>query len=92
MSFAEEADAPIPVLPEVHSGIPGYLLEKAQRAKKAVFDTRNKPVRPRQRLPVVPQGVEPDAFFRALDELRTKLGSDHVEVNDKPLRDGWSVI
>ncbi|TPX13388.1 uncharacterized protein E0L32_006118 [Thyridium curvatum] len=85
----EEAKARIPVLPETHSGIPTYLLAKAERAKEAIFQTRTKPTNDRQRLPVIPQGIERDKFFEALDDLRKRLGAEYVEVNDKPLRDGW---
>ncbi len=89
MSFSDEATSKVPLLPGTHSGIPEYLLEEAQRVKNVIFETRNKPQSVRQRLPVVPQGIEPDRFLEALDELRDQLGTEHVEVNDKPLRDGW---
>jgi len=91
MSFEEEAKSSIPVLPASHSGIPTYLLEKAQRAKDAVFDGRTKQVNPRRRLPVIPQGIEREDFLRALDTLRDRIGVENVELNDKPLKDGWSV-
>ena len=86
---SEEAAADIPVLPESHSGIPPFLLDKARGAKAWVFETRTKPQRERQRLPVIPQGIERDVFFAALDDLRGQIGADNVQVNDKPLRDGW---
>ncbi len=89
MSFSDEATSEIPVLPGTHSGIPTYLLEKARGAKKAVFESRNKPQNERRRLPVIPQGIERDAFLAALDDLRSQLGTDNVVVNDKPLKDGW---
>ncbi len=89
MSFSDEANSDIPVLPATHSGIPPYLLDKAKDAKEAIFNTRTKPVQPRQRLPVIPQGIERGSFLNALDELRGQLGAEHVEVNDKPLKDGW---
>ncbi len=88
-TFSGEATSEIPVLPATHSGIPTYLLDKAANANKAVFETRTKPQKPRQKLPVIPQGIGEDAFFAALDELRAELGAQHVEVNDKPLKDGW---
>jgi len=89
MSFAEEANSDVPTLPGTHSGIPTYLLDKARSAKVGVFDGRTKPVRERQRLPVVPQGIERDEFLAALADLKEQLGSEFVEVNDKPLKDGW---
>ncbi|KAK4155379.1 hypothetical protein C8A00DRAFT_13594 [Chaetomidium leptoderma] len=88
-SFAEEANSAVPTLPGSHSGIPPFLLDKAQRAKEGIFDGRTKPQNERQRLPVVPQGIERDDFVKALGELGEQLGAEHVEVNDKPLRDGW---
>lgn len=86
---SEEAKSDVPVLPGAHSGIPPYLLDKARDAKKTIFETRTKPLNERQRLPVIPQGIDRDKFLEALDELRKELGPEHVEVNDKPLKDGW---
>lgn len=87
--FLEESKSDVPVLGQKHSGIPEYLLDKARDAKKGIFDTRTKPQNERSRLPVIPQGIDADKFFEALDELRQELGAEHVELNDKPLRDGW---
>jgi hypothetical protein len=89
MSFAEEARSDVPTLPGAYSGIPTYLLPKAQEAKQGIFDGRTKPQNERQRLPVVPQGIERDDFMKALAELEEQLGAEHLEINDKPLRDGW---
>jgi hypothetical protein len=89
MSFAEEAGSDVPVLPGTHSGIPTYLLDKARQAKEGIFEGRTKPKRERQRLPVVPLGIERAAFLAALAELQEKFGSENVEINDKPLKDGW---
>lgn len=91
MSYSDEATSDVPTLPGAHSGIPPYLLEKARQAKEAVFDTRTKPRNERQRLPVVPLGIERDVFLHALAELKESLGDGNVEVNDKPLVDGWWV-
>jgi hypothetical protein len=89
MSFAEEANSDVPTLPGTHSGIPVYLLDKARQAKEGIFEGRTKPQNERQRLPVVPQGVKKDNFLKALADLQEQLGTEHVEINDKPLRDGW---
>lgn len=89
MSFSEEAQSNIPLLSEKHSGIPDFLLEKANEAKAITFRERTKPQSARRLPPVVPHGIEEQAFLDALDELRGKLGADNVERNDKPLRDGW---
>lgn len=87
--YLEEATTDVPVLPATHSGIPPFLLDKARDAKKSIFDTRTKPLNERQRLPVIPQGIDRDKFFEALDDLRKEIGQENVEVNDKPLKDGW---
>lgn len=87
--FLDEGNFDVPLLSEKHSGIPFSLLEKARTAKQEIFDTQTKPVNERQRLPVIPQGIQKDKFFAALDELREDLGDQNVEVNDKPLKDGW---
>jgi hypothetical protein len=79
----------IPLLSDKHSGIPQNLLEKAQRAKSLIYETRTKETSTRERLPVIPQGVEKEAFIKAISELGEQLGKENVEVNDKPLVDGW---
>lgn len=89
MSFSEEAQSDVPLLSEKHSGIPGFLLEKARKAKAGVFETRTKPKASRNRLPVIPHGIDEQAFSDALGELGRQLGQENVERNDKPLRDGW---
>jgi hypothetical protein len=91
MSFAEEANSDVPTLPASHSGIPTYLLDKARKAKEGIFEGRTEPQNERQRLPVVPQGIERDDFLKALAELQEQLGVEHLQINDKPLRDGWCV-
>lgn len=90
-SFLEEANSNVPTLTQKHSGIPDYLLEKAQAVKKDTFEKRTKPLNDRQRLPVIPQGIDEETFFKALDELRKDIGTGNVDVNDKPLKDGWYV-
>lgn len=85
----DEANTDVPTLSQKHSGIPQHLLEKARQAKKDAFNVRTKPANKRQRLPVLPKGIEAGKFHEALDELRKELGSENVEVNDKPLVDGW---
>lgn len=88
-SFMEEASSDVPTLAQKHSGIPESLLDKARALKKDTFKKRTKPVSDRQRLPVIPQGISKEKFFEALDELRKDIGAENVEVNDKPLKDGW---
>jgi hypothetical protein len=79
----------VPLLSEKHSGIPPNLFDKAQKAKSLIYETRTKSTSTRERLPVVPQGIERSKFFKALEELGRELGAENVEINDKPLVDGW---
>ena len=91
MSFSEEAQSDVPLLSQKHSGIPDFLLEKARETKASIFETRTKVQSSRQRLPVIPHGVEEQVFLDALTELGGQLGAANVERNDKPLKDGWYV-
>lgn len=79
----------IPTLEQKHNGVPVRLIHKARRAKALIQDIATKPLRPRQRLPVIPQGIDRPRFLVAIDELTKQLGDENVEVNDKPLNDGW---
>lgn len=83
----------VPTLPETHSGIPTYLLDKARATKEAVYNLKDNAADtaiPRRRsVPALPQGVTKDAFNTAIADLREQLGADHVEVVDQALRDGW---
>jgi hypothetical protein len=36
-----------------------------------------------------PSGIDKSTFIKALDELSYQLGTNNVEVNEKPLVDGW---
>ncbi|KAI0130442.1 hypothetical protein BJ170DRAFT_314997 [Xylariales sp. AK1849] len=92
-SSSENGDSGIPTLPSRHSGIPSYLLSKAHRTKAAILEgSTDKPhssdseVR---REVAIPQGIEKDAFFQALEKLKTTLGEANVEVNGGKLVDGW---
>jgi hypothetical protein len=84
-----EGTSKIPLLGEKHSGIPANLLAKAQKAKALIYGTRTESTNTRQRSVVIPQGIEKTRFLAALDELGGLLGQENVEVNDKPLVDGW---
>lgn len=89
MSILEESQSDVPLLSEKHSGIPGFLLEKAREAKAAVFNTRTKPNNSRKREPALPHGIDEQVFVDALNELSKQLGAKNVERNDKDLIDGW---
>ena len=83
------SNSEIPLLSEKHSSIPLNLLEKAQKAKALIYETGTKETKTRERLPAVPQGIDKSIFIKALDELSYQLGTNNVEVNEKPLVDGW---
>ena len=80
----------IPLLAEKYSGIPDRLLHKA-RDVKCMFLASNTVEKQCQRLPAIPQGIQQDEFFRALDELSNQMGAENVEIIDKLLDDGWYV-
>jgi len=86
---SQEETSKIPLLADKHSGIPANLLAKAQKAKKLIYETRTNSTNTRQRSVVIPQGIEKTQFFQAIDELSEQLGRENVEINDKPLVDGW---
>uniref|UniRef100_A0A093Y2F0 Vanillyl-alcohol oxidase n=1 Tax=Talaromyces marneffei PM1 TaxID=1077442 RepID=A0A093Y2F0_TALMA len=69
-----------PTLEQKHNGVPARLLHKAQRAKSLIHDIATKKTKARQRLPVVPQGIDRDRFVRALEELANDIGKEHVQI------------
>lgn len=88
-SLHQDTRRDVPTLAQKHSGIPASLLDKARALKEETLGVQTKSQSHRQRLPVLPQGVERDAFFRAIDELRQEIGGHNVELNDKPWEAGW---
>ena len=40
-------------------------------------------------LPVLPPGVSRSKFNAAIEELKKAIGAENVDLNDKPLSDGW---
>lgn len=89
MAGAKDDSTYVPLLSETHSGIPEWLLEKAQQAKAHVLSTTTKIQGTKQRTLAYPLGVEARIFDEAVDELREQLGREHVVLNDQPLKDGW---
>lgn len=83
----------VPTLPETHSGIPAYLLDKARATKTAVYGLKSHgadtAIRRRREVPALPQGVSAEAFAAAMADLQTQLGAEHVQIVDGDLRDGW---
>jgi hypothetical protein len=76
-------------------GAPPRLYELESIIKKKIEDnaTVNLDGLPRKEasedLPVLPPGVSRGKFNAAIDELKKSIGADNVELNDKPLVDGW---
>lgn len=80
----------VPLLSEKHSGIPEWLLAKAQDAKAHVLSVKTKTEEDaKPRTLVYPPGVEESVFDKAVETLREQLGAEHVVLNDQPLEDGW---
>ncbi|KAL1971909.1 hypothetical protein VTN31DRAFT_1997 [Thermomyces dupontii] len=80
---------PTPQLSQSHSGIPSRLYEKAQYAKSLILDIATKKQDSRKRPLAIPKGIDKATFLKAIDELERELGKEHVELVDKPLKDGW---
>jgi hypothetical protein len=79
-----------PLLSQKHSGIPERLSKEAKEARERLWSNKTLPdTRPRQRAVVLPPNVTKDKFDAAVKDLRQQLGSASVELNDKPLQDGW---
>ena len=81
----------IPSMSTIYSGVPERLKQEAVAAKERLFSQKtsegiNSRARTRTALP---PGVDQTAFDKAISQLRHELGSDNVELNDKPLVDGW---
>ena len=77
------------------AGAPPRLKTLEQIIKKKIDDnaTVNLDGNPRREashdLPVLPPGVSRSKFNSAIDELKKAIGAENVELNDKPLVDGW---
>ncbi|KAL3489208.1 hypothetical protein BJX62DRAFT_252752 [Aspergillus germanicus] len=83
---------PTPLLSDnIHSGIPKNLEADAKVAKERLYSNKTVPdTVPRERdVPRLPPNTTRDKFDAAIAELRQRLGDEHVQLNDKPLVDGW---
>ncbi|OQV04397.1 FAD linked oxidase, domain-containing protein [Cladophialophora immunda] len=90
MSWPSSATALPPQYPATYSGIPERLLHKAIREKSRLWKNQTKEDQtPRERGLAIPAGIGRSEFLKALDELTTTLGKEHVVLNDQPLEDGW---
>lgn len=80
----------IPTLPSSHSGIPIRLEKEAQNSKEKAYAHKTLPDSVPRQFPVkLPPNTNQQQFDIATTELRQLLGENGVEINDKPLVDGW---
>jgi hypothetical protein len=80
----------IPNLSTTHSGVPARLSNEAAAAKEKTYTLRTLPNSvPRQSQLRLPPSITRQVFDKAIEDLRTVLGEGRVELNDKPLVDGW---
>lgn len=86
---ASKAEATIPDLDSVYSGVPNRLAHEAVAAKERLDSQRTVKESTLRKSVSLPPGIEKEQFDRAIHELKGSLGSENVEVNDKPLVDGW---
>lgn len=86
---ASKAEATIPDLDSVYSGVPNRLAHEAVAAKERLDSQRTVKESTLRKGISLPPGIEKEQFDRAIHELKGSLGSENVEVNDKPLVDGW---
>ncbi|KAF2462277.1 glycolate oxidase [Lineolata rhizophorae] len=79
-----------PTLEQKHSGVPSRLMTDAREMKQKLMSTA-KPANPSgvHERPRLPPGISREDFNRAIAELKGSLGENYVELNDKPLVDGW---
>ncbi|KAI5805218.1 hypothetical protein EDC01DRAFT_362620 [Geopyxis carbonaria] len=82
-----------PTLDDKHSGVPAHMADYAAQSKAQLYSNRTMPdsIARSQEVPVLPPDVSRPAFNGAIDELKKLLGDANVEINDKPLVDGWYI-
>lgn len=85
------ASSKIPSLNEVHTGVPERLASEAVLAKESMNALRTlSPAYQRKgELPRLPPNTSREKFDEAIAALKKDLGPCKVELNDKPLEDGW---
>ncbi|KAH6708778.1 glycolate oxidase [Leptodontidium sp. MPI-SDFR-AT-0119] len=85
------ASGQIPTLATKHSGVPVRLAQEAVEVKAALYASKTVAESTPRTKTALPPGVTQDAFDKAILELKHSLGSENVELNDKPLVDGWYI-
>lgn len=80
----------IPSLYQNHSGVPERLANEATAAKTRLLSQKTVPDSvPRKKPHSLPPDVDQTTFDNAIQDLKASLGDDNVQVNNKPLEDGW---
>jgi hypothetical protein len=82
---------PTPLLSQQYSGIPKRLAPEAKKAKKLIYGNKSSDWSSSRskEVPLLPPDVTREAFNTAIADLKSLIGDQHVEINDKPLNDGW---
>ena len=69
--------------------MPKRLSQEAVDARTKLYSQKTAPDSIPRRKTALPPGVSRQSFDRAVTDLRSALGKDNIELNDKPLVDGW---
>jgi hypothetical protein len=69
--------------------VPERLSQEAIAAKTRLYSNKTVNESTSRKRSALPPGVSQDQFDTAISELKKALGSQNVELNDKPLVDGW---
>ncbi|OIW27080.1 glycolate oxidase [Coniochaeta ligniaria NRRL 30616] len=79
-----------PILEEVYSGAPSRLNEEAEATFSRMVSNRTLSKSDTRKTGLVlPPDTSKEDFERAISDLQSKIGAEHVQINDKPLDDGW---
>ncbi|KAF2276817.1 FAD-linked oxidase-like protein [Westerdykella ornata] len=79
-----------PTLASAHTGIPERLLHKATYAKSLIYDGKTVPdTYSLERGLPIPQGISKKAFLSAIEELKSAIGNENVQLNEKEVKNGW---
>lgn len=83
----------IPQLDITYSGVPNGLYNEAVSAKKRIQNLKTLPhSKPRLSPAKLPPDTSQVEFDTAIIALKQLLREKYVEVNDKPLIDGWYMV
>jgi hypothetical protein len=79
----------IPSLSNKYSGVPDRLAQVAIETRDRLKSQKTVPDSVPRKSHSLPPNVDQESFDAAIADLRRVLGDAHVEVNKKPLLDGW---